>query len=189
VPDPAPVPTLAHGLDKILLRCASAGHRTTAVLSSLAKRVPSRAVLPTASDIVAACTTCGTPNRSSSTMTRTYKRSANRPWSTCRRCRRSFGHRRTRYDAVSCQCSICHRLTLARLCQHGGSAPHQTLWGLAQSLKRRFIGSTSSLTVALCQIYFLISRYRPVNTSLLSGAFLNEVRCVVCDRRMHRAPG
>jgi len=59
----------------------------------------------------------------------------------------------------------------------GPRAASQTLWGLAQSLKRRFIGSTSSLTVALCQIYFLISRYRPVNTSLLSGAFHNEVRC------------
>jgi hypothetical protein len=51
----------------------------------------------------------------------------------------------------------------------------QVLWGLARSLQRRFVGSTSSLTVTLCQLYFLITRYRPVNTSLLSSAFQNEV--------------
>ena len=51
----------------------------------------------------------------------------------------------------------------------------QILWGLARSTKRRYVGSTSSLTVTLCQLYFLISRYRPVNTSLLSVAFQNEV--------------
>ncbi|KAJ9116905.1 hypothetical protein QFC22_004562 [Naganishia vaughanmartiniae] len=49
------------------------------------------------------------------------------------------------------------------------------LLDLAKQHQLKYYGSTSTLTTALSQIYFLISGFRPVNTSNLTQAFADEV--------------
>ncbi|KAI0059535.1 Pet127-domain-containing protein [Artomyces pyxidatus] len=54
------------------------------------------------------------------------------------------------------------------------SSGDQDMWSLAKAENRRFIGSTSSLSGLLSQIYFLISEDKPVDTSSLSRYFQEE---------------
>ncbi|KAJ9113931.1 hypothetical protein QFC19_000126 [Naganishia cerealis] len=49
------------------------------------------------------------------------------------------------------------------------------LLNLAKQHQLKYYGSTSTLTAALSQIYFLISGFRPVNTSNLSQVFADEL--------------
>ena len=46
---------------------------------------------------------------------------------------------------------------------------------LAVAKRKRFAGSTSSLTGLLCHIYFMISQFRGVDTSTLAAPFANAV--------------
>jgi hypothetical protein len=52
----------------------------------------------------------------------------------------------------------------------------KTLISLAKRERKKFAGSTSSLTSLLAHIYFLISGNREVDTTSLSSAFANEAR-------------
>lgn len=51
----------------------------------------------------------------------------------------------------------------------------QDLWNLAKQEHRPYVGSTSSLTGMMSQIYFLISEDKEVNTNSLSRHFQYEV--------------
>ncbi|EDR13806.1 RNA processing-related protein, mitochondrial RNA degradation [Laccaria bicolor S238N-H82] len=64
------------------------------------------------------------------------------------------------------------------------SSRDEDLWALARQQKRRFAGSTSSLTGMLNQIYFLISNDKGVDTSILSRHFRNEPRTFTPGQRM-----
>ena len=68
-------------------------------------------------------------------------------------------------DGVSAHSSLTRDLT-----------PTQDLHSLAKTHGAKFAGSTSSLTGMLSQIYLALSRDRDPNTSVLSEAFLYEVR-------------
>ena len=51
----------------------------------------------------------------------------------------------------------------------------QFLHSLARKHKKSFVGSTSSVTCALSQVYYMISRFRKVQTKMFSNEFRNEV--------------
>lgn len=55
------------------------------------------------------------------------------------------------------------------------SSRDEVLFSLAQSERKRFAGSTSSLTGLMSHIYYLISGCHPVSTSNLSKAFSTKV--------------
>ncbi|KZT60109.1 Pet127-domain-containing protein [Calocera cornea HHB12733] len=48
------------------------------------------------------------------------------------------------------------------------------LWDLAEKHNRKYIGSTSGLTSIMSHIYWLISRWRPIDTRSLSADFARE---------------
>lgn len=84
--------------------------------------------------------------------------------------------------------SVCLALSRARATRfdnllHTLRAIHlsltQDLWNLSRREGRKFAGSTSSLSGLLCHIYFLLSRDRHVDLSVLSRhmqAFVSAVR-------------
>lgn len=46
---------------------------------------------------------------------------------------------------------------------------------MAKEMKQKYIGSTSSVSSVLSQLYFVMSNFKEVNTSCLSKAFEKEV--------------
>ncbi|KAL7313228.1 hypothetical protein PS15m_007001 [Mucor circinelloides] len=54
------------------------------------------------------------------------------------------------------------------------SSKDTSLVDLAKTLQKRYIGSTSSVSAMLSHMYFVMSNFKPVNTSCLSRAFVNE---------------
>lgn len=47
---------------------------------------------------------------------------------------------------------------------------------MAKEMQKKYIGSTSSVSAVLSQLYFVMSNFKEVNTSCLSRAFDNEVK-------------
>ncbi|CAO3618386.1 unnamed protein product [Mucor fragilis] len=56
------------------------------------------------------------------------------------------------------------------------SSKDTSLVDLARKLEKHYIGSTSSVSATLSHLYFVMSNFKPVNTSCLSRAFENESR-------------
>ncbi|KAK6506964.1 hypothetical protein TWF481_005421 [Arthrobotrys musiformis] len=54
------------------------------------------------------------------------------------------------------------------------SSKDTTLIDLARESKKKYVGSTSSMTSILSHIHYLISRWRPINTKMLSKGFVTE---------------
>ncbi|OJD38970.1 mitochondrial membrane protein pet127 [Diplodia corticola] len=65
------------------------------------------------------------------------------------------------------------------------SSQDETLSGLARSLDKRYVGSTSSMTAALAHFHFLLSRWREVNTTMLSREFPEKLSTFT---RINRLP-
>ena len=55
--------------------------------------------------------------------------------------------------------------------EHITSSRDESLNNIAKEHGKRYMGSTSSMTVVLAQFHYLLSQWRPVNTSMLSRAF------------------
>jgi hypothetical protein len=51
------------------------------------------------------------------------------------------------------------------------SSRDESLLGIAKEQKKKYTGSTSSMTAALAHLHFLLSQWRPVNTGMLSQNF------------------
>ncbi|KAJ4482210.1 mitochondrial protein Pet127-domain-containing protein [Lentinula aciculospora] len=64
------------------------------------------------------------------------------------------------------------------------SSRDEDLWALAKQEKRKFGGSTSSLSGMLCHIYFLLSGNKTVDTSTLSLDFRRESSAFTPGQRM-----
>ncbi|KAI8644545.1 mitochondrial protein Pet127-domain-containing protein, partial [Parasitella parasitica] len=56
------------------------------------------------------------------------------------------------------------------------SSQDTTLVDLARKMQKRYIGSTSSVSATLSHFYFVMSNFKPVETSFLSQAFQNEAK-------------
>ncbi|KAI9475565.1 MAG: mitochondrial protein Pet127-domain-containing protein [Benjaminiella poitrasii] len=54
------------------------------------------------------------------------------------------------------------------------SSKDKSLIELARGMKKRYVGSTSSVSGVLSQFYFLMSNFKPINTSCLSEYFKKE---------------
>ncbi|KAI8579361.1 hypothetical protein K450DRAFT_242879 [Umbelopsis ramanniana AG] len=54
------------------------------------------------------------------------------------------------------------------------SSRDSSLRDMAKQLDKQYVGSTSSISAALSQIYFMLSNFRPVDTSPLSNDFQKE---------------
>ncbi|BGO90828.1 hypothetical protein NBRC10512_005847 [Rhodotorula toruloides] len=68
------------------------------------------------------------------------------------------------------------KFDFSKLPQYITSSKDEALQGLAKAEDRKFVGSTSSTTGMLCQIYFWLSKYKPVNLSMLSQGFEDSDR-------------
>ncbi|OZJ04984.1 hypothetical protein BZG36_01777 [Bifiguratus adelaidae] len=51
---------------------------------------------------------------------------------------------------------------------------YNNLWSMAKRQDKKYVGSTSSMSAVLSHFYFLISGWKPVNTSSLSSAFADQ---------------
>ncbi|BGP23948.1 RNA processing-related mitochondrial RNA degradation [Rhodotorula toruloides] len=63
------------------------------------------------------------------------------------------------------------KFDFSKLPQYITSSKDEALQGLAKKEDRKFVGSTSSTTGMLCQIYFWLSKFKPVNLNMLSQGF------------------
>ncbi|BGP31305.1 hypothetical protein JCM10296v2_003069 [Rhodotorula toruloides] len=68
------------------------------------------------------------------------------------------------------------KFDFSKLPQYITSSKDEALQALAKAEDRKFVGSTSSTTGMLCQIYFWLSKFKPVNLSMLSQGFEDSDR-------------
>lgn len=63
------------------------------------------------------------------------------------------------------------------------SSRDESLKAIAQERGKRYVGSSSSMTAALAHFHFLLSQWRPINTSMLSQGFPDKLRSFTALQR------